>query len=148
MIAAQVAGYAVLRGSHGGVRCTGLFPSPTSLFLSPTSSRCQTPPRSSFGIHALSVSAFDPSPVVSSSPMQLVEPDFVSALRFLDPVSSSARVNFEGHVLVSDKGPRLVPIKNQKSVSEPNKPFVMNALLFDSTGPVMLTFCGGNCNSV
>ena len=70
--------------------------------------------------------------------MQLVEPEFVSAFQVLDQVSSSTRVNFAGHVLDFDKGPRLVPIKNQKSRSEPNETIVMNAFLFDSTGPVML----------
>ena len=135
--AAQVVGHCVLHESQGGALCKGALLSLTSEPLSPTSRRCQTPPRSSFGIDSLLVSALDSSSCVSSSPIQLAEPEFVSAFQVLDRVSSSNRVNFEGRVF--DTGPRLVPIKNQKSGSESNEPFVMNAHLFDPTGPVMLT---------
>ena len=84
--AAQVVGHGVLHESQGGALCKGALPSLTSEPLSPTSSRCQTPSRSTFGIDCLLVSALDSSSFVSSSRIQFVEPEFVSAFRFLDPI--------------------------------------------------------------
>ena len=81
----------------------------------------------------------------SSSPIQLAEPEFVSAFQVLGQASNSNRFKFQGHDTDCSKEPRAPTPKNRPRGTQEEKQFVINAVPFDSTGPVTVTLWGNVC---
>ena len=84
---------------------------------------------------------------------QEMEVDFISARCVLDDALPSSRHKFQGYVQEFDHEPRSVSIKflpgkarsPVKSGNVEQERYVMNASMFDSTGPVSVTLWGELC---
>jgi hypothetical protein len=92
------------------------------------------------------------SPDAASSGQEM-EVDFISARCVLDDALPSSRHKFQGYVQEFDHEPRSVSIKFLpgktrspiKSGNGEQERYVMNASMFDSTGPVSVTLWGELC---
>ena len=124
-------------------------PSPESppKSLTPVCLSEASPQRIQFGMDSLRSSCAGSPSSGPSSPIQLREPEVISAYQILDQASTSNRYNFEGSVLEFDRQPRQVMTKSKRRGSEDAGSLVINAILFDSTGPVTVTLWGDSCTA-